>query len=629
MTAKSPQLPLYDWSVATSADASEVSSLPSGIPGPMARLLLQRGLADANDPASLAAFLEAPLTALAKPGDVPGVDEAARAILETIDARGQIVIFGDFDCDGITATALLTSLLRFVGADVFPFIPERAEGYGLTDEAVTRCLDAVQAARPDAPCRLLVTVDCGMGAGDSLQRFLDAGYRVVVSDHHTPGEPLPEACTVISNFDPAMPPRCRYLCGAGLAYKIACGAITMRYPQPDRTGRAELHQWMGALAIATVADVVPLVGENRVYVREGLVVLNRRPGTGLKALIRRAFERAQPQITAYHLGYVLGPHINASGRMETAEPALRLLLAEDDDEANAQALRLSTLNTTRKNTEQLVLKEIDGKLADPSLFDEENDGAVVIAGRGWHPGIVGLAAGRVAERFTRPSVVISIDDEGNCHGSARAPEKYYNLYDALSACSSLLTRFGGHASAAGLSLREENLAAFRSAFCSECVRQAGATHIRPELVVDGVLAADDLDDAFMGALARLEPCGNGNEKPCWMLEDVEVKADVIGKEKTHLRLRLLREDGLDLGGVWFGAAEYATLFGDGGRWDVVGELAENEYRGDTEIQIVVRDARPHSGPRPVCSICRQSPFREAASPSSEAANARQQRLKNH
>ncbi len=597
MTSKTRQLPLTDWRVATSADFPDASVCPPGIPLPIARLLLQRGLANVEDPDSFAAFLDAPLQTLAKPGEVPRVDQASRAILDNIDARGQIVIFGDFDCDGITATALLTSLLRFVGADVLPFIPERAEGYGLTDEAVTRCLDAAQTARPDAPRRLLVTVDCGMGAGDSLQRFLDAGYRVIVSDHHTPGSPLPGACTVISNFDPAMPLGCRYLCGAGLAYKIACGVITMRYPQPDKTGRAELHQWMGALAIATVADVVPLTGENRIYVREGLVVLNRRPGIGLKALIRRAFERTQTQITAYHLGYVLGPHINAAGRMETAESALRLLLAADDDEANAQALRLATLNTTRKNTEQLVLKEIDEKLSDPAVFDEDKDGAVVIAGRGWHPGIVGLAAGRVAERFTRPSVVISIDDEGECHGSSRAPEKYYNLYDALSACSSLLTRFGGHASAAGLSLREENLDDFRKAFSAECIRQAGATHIRSELAVDGILAADDLDDAFMGALARLEPCGNGNDKPCWMLEDVEVRADVIGQDKKHLRLRLLREDGLDLGGVWFSAADYAPLFSEGGRWDIVGELAENEYHGDTEIQIVVRDARPHTGTR--------------------------------
>ena len=593
MATEPMKLPLYNWRVATDGDSFADITPASGVPLPVARLLRQRGLANVSDPASVAAFLDAPLSTLAKPDDVPGVSEASRMILETVEAHGQIVVFGDFDCDGVTATALLTSLLRFIGADVLPFIPERAEGYGLTDEAVARCLSEAETARPDAPCRLLVTVDCGMGAGDSLQRFLDAGYRVVVSDHHTPGAPLPPACKVISTFDPGMPSCCRHLCGAGLAYKIACGVITKRYPQPDRTGRPELHQWMGPLAIATVADVVPLVGENRAYVREGLVILNRRPGTGLKALLRRAFDRTQPQITSYHLGFILGPHINAAGRMETAAPALRLLLAADDDEANAEALRLSSLNTARKNTEQLVLKEIDEKLADPAIFNEEQDGAAVIAGRGWHPGIVGLAAGRLAERLSRPTVVIAIDEEGGCHGSARAPEKFYNLYDALSACSSLLTRFGGHASAAGLSLREENLAAFRSAFSAECIRQAGTTRIRPELVVDGVLNADDLDNAFMGALTRLEPCGNGNEKPCWMLEGVEIRADVIGKDKTHLRLRLLREDGLDLGGVWFSAAGYAPLFGEGGRWDVVGELAENEFRDEPEIQLMVRDARPH------------------------------------
>ena len=595
MSSKLPSLPLKDWHIATDIDVPDGFTCPPGVPEPIARLLLQRGLADANDPDSFAAFLDAPVRNLTKPGDVPGVDEASRAILETVDAGGQIVIFGDFDCDGITATALLTSLLRLVGADVLPFIPERAEGYGLTDEAVSRCLNAAQAARPDAPRRLLVTVDCGMGAGSSLQRFLDAGYRVIVSDHHTPGSPLPEDCTVISTFDPAMPPCCSKLCGAGLAYKIACGVIAMRYPLPDRTGRVELHQWMEALAIATVADVVPLTGENRIYVREGLVILNRRPGTGLKALIRRAFERTQTQITAYHLGYILGPHINASGRMETAEPALRLLLAADDDEANAEALRLSSLNTARKNTEQLVLKEIDGKLEDSAVFDEEKDGAAVIAGKGWHPGIVGLAAGRLAERLSRPAIVISIDDDGECHGSARAPEKHYNLFDALSACSSLLSRFGGHASAAGLSLREENFDAFRKAFSAECIRQAGATSIRSEQVVDGILTADDLDDDLMGALARLEPCGSANAKPCWMFEDVEVKADVIGKDKTHLRLRLQREDGLDIGGVWFSAACYAPLLANGGRWDVIGELAENEFHGEKEIQIAVCDARPHAG----------------------------------
>ena len=586
-----PTLPLFDWRVAEDGAALPAANA-AGLPPPIARLIARRGLADVADAASLAAFLDAPLGILAKPGDMPGVDEAAQAILDVVADGGQIVGFGDFDCDGITATALLTALLRFVGANVLPFIPKRSEGYGLTDEAVSRCLAAAREARPDATRRLLVTVDCGMGAGPALRRFLDAGYRVVVTDHHTPGDPLPEACTVISTFNPGVPACCRHLCGAGIAYKLACGVVTLRHPLPDKTGRPELHQWMGPLAIATVADIVPLVGENRAYVREGLNVLNRRPGIGLKALIRKAFERTATRISAYHLGFVLGPHINASGRMETAEPALNLLLATNDDDALAEATRLANLNSLRKRTEEALLQEIDGQLADPSVFNPETDAAAVIAGRGWHPGIVGLAAGKLTERLSRPSVVIAIAEDGGAHGSARAPEGVYNLYDALSACSSLLTRFGGHASAAGLSLREADIPAFRQAFAAECLRQSGVTHVRGGLVIDGALAADDIDDAFLQALRRLEPCGNANETPCWMLANVHVTATPIGQEKTHLRLRLQREDGLDLGGIWFGAARFASLFEQIDRWDVAGELTENEFHHETEIQLSVRDARP-------------------------------------
>ena len=589
-----PELPLYDWRIAGDGPSAPAPNA-TGLPDPIARLIARRGLADISDPASLAAFLDAPLGILAPPGKMPGVDEAAHAILDVVAAGGQVVVFGDFDCDGITATAILADLLRFAGADVLPFIPRRSEGYGLTDEAVSRCLAAAREARPDASRRLLVTVDCGMGAGPALRRFLNAGYRVVVSDHHTPGEPLPDECTVISTFAPGVPDRCRHLCGAGLAYKIACGVITLRHPLPDRTGRPELHQWMGPLAIATVADVVPLVGENRAYVREGLNVLNRRPGTGLKALIRKAFERTAVQITAYHLGFVLGPHINASGRMETADPALSLLLAENPDDALDAATRLSKLNQARKLAEDALLKEIDAQLSDPDAFNPEADGAAVFAGKGWHPGVVGLAAGRLAERLARPTVVIAVDDDGGGHGSARAPEGVYNLYDALSACSSLLTRFGGHASAAGLSLRADDIPAFRRAFAAECFRQAGAPRVRGGLAVDGALSADDIGTPFLQALRRLEPCGNGNETPCWMLAGVRASVSVVGPEKNHLRLRLEREDGLDLEGIWFGAGRFAPLFERTDRWDVAGELVENEFRHETRIQLVVRDARPAAG----------------------------------
>lgn len=591
--SNSTTLPLYDWHIADETDVGQFTC--SNLPIPIAKLLKQRELVDVNDETALGAFLDSPLKMLSLPFAMPGVETASKLILDTIDKKGQIVIFGDFDCDGITATSILTAILKFLGADVIPFIPERAEGYGLTDAAVSRCMKQAENAAPVPSCRLLITVDCGMGAGDAFRRFLEAGYQVIVSDHHTPSSELPSECTVITTFDPKAPECCRYLCGAGLAYKIACGVITMRYPLPDRTGRPELHMWMGPLAVATVADVVPLVGENRAYVREGLTVLNRRPGIGIKALIRKAFEKTPVEITAYHLGFILGPHINASGRMETAESALRLLLAENDDSAIEQATHLGNLNASRKRVEELLLQEIEKQLADKTVFDEETDGAAVFTGKNWHPGVVGLAAGKLTARINRPVAVISVDDSGIGRGSVRAPEDRYNVFNALNDCSALLTRFGGHASAAGLSIEEVDIPAFRKAFSEACFKQVNATHVRSVLTIGGVLDADDISDEMMGALRRLEPCGNGNETPCWLLSGVNVKPFVIGKDRTHLRLQITREDDdLQISGIWFGAAQFAPLFESISRWDIAGELSENEFRGDVTIQFAVRDARPHS-----------------------------------
>lgn len=589
MMQEAATLPLCEWRVASDGDVPECA----GLPKPIVRLIRDRDLADVTDASAVSAFVDASMNGLSAPEAFPGVADAAKAISETIDAGGQIVVFGDYDCDGVTATAILVALLRGLGANAVPFIPERSEGYGLTDAAVSRCMDEASAAMPEAPCRLLVTVDCGMGAGDALRRFLDAGYRVVVSDHHTPGSPLPAECVVVSNFDPAVPPQCRYLCGAGLAFKIAWAAVALRHPLPDRTLRSEIHSWMGPLAVATVADVVPLVGENRVFVREGLSVMNRRPPIGIKALVRKAFSRMPTEgITAYHLGFVFGPHVNAAGRMGSASVALGLLLAKDDDDALERATRLASLNSQRKMAEDVLLKDIDRQLEAGAVFDASSDAAAVFAGRGWHHGVVGLAAGRLCERLARPVAVLSVDDEGLAHGSARAPVDACNLYNVLDSCSSLLVRFGGHSGAAGLSLREADIPAFRKAFTDECRRQVGGVRTRRTLDVAGVLSSSDLTPELLDALQRLEPFGASNEKPLWLFEGVSLSMFAMGREKTHLRLSLRRDDGLNLGAVWFGAAKYERELASCELWDVVGELSVNEYRGDTEIQLFVHDARP-------------------------------------
>ena len=588
-------LPLYNWETAEAQPLPE-NAVVSGLPVELLALINNRGLADVTDQKALSVFLDNPLSVQTPPYAMPGVKEASKTILATIEKQGQIVIFGDFDCDGITATAILTDTLRSIDADVFPFIPERAEGYGLSEGAVTRCLAEAAAAAPDATCRLLVTVDCGMGATESLQRFLDAGYRVVVSDHHTPGAPLPEACTVISTFDEKVPPTCRYLCGAGIAYKIAYGVIVGKYPAPDKTGRAELAAWLGPLAIATVADVVSLTGENRGFVREGLKFLNSRARVGIQSLGREAFKSTPVAYDTYHLGFIFAPHINASGRMESATPALNLLLAKTTDEAAPFAKQLKVLNATRKQAEEDLLKAIEAQLTDPDVFNQETDAAAVFAGADWHAGIVGLAAGKLTERLGRPVAVISFDKDGNARGSVRAPEGAYNVYNALAACNDerpILSRFGGHASAAGLSLLAEDIPAFRKAFARACYAQSGCVSLRGSLKTDGEIESGRGLFELCENLKRLAPCGNGNETPLWLFRNVSVTPHIIGKEeRKHLALNIRFTDGSAVRGIWFGAAQYAEQLSKCDLWDIAGELSENEYRGDIEVQISVRDARP-------------------------------------
>jgi single-stranded-DNA-specific exonuclease len=239
-----------------------------------------------------------------------------------------------------------------------------------------------------------------------------------------------------------------------------------------------------------------------------------------------------------------------------------------------------------------LLKDIDRQLDAGTVFNASSDAAAVFAGRGWHPGVVGLAAGRLCERLVRPVVVLSVADDGTAHGSARAPEGACNLYDVLAACSGLLSRFGGHSAAAGLALSEDDIPAFRKAFADECLRRIGKVRAVRTLDVAGALAASEVTPDLMRALHRLEPFGAGNETPLWAFEGVGLWMSVIGRDRTHLRLSLRRQDGLNLSAVWFGGAKYEKELQSCALWDIVGELSVNEFRGDTEIQLLVRDARP-------------------------------------
>ncbi|MDD5708164.1 MAG: DHH family phosphoesterase, partial [Kiritimatiellae bacterium] len=338
-------LPRCDW-VTPQGDAGAAACLAAtfGLPLPVAAVLTARGL---SDPASVEAFLRPSLLGLGDPLAMPGVAEAVQVLRETLASNGEIVVYGDFDADGVVATALLTDVFRAVGGRVRPFLPDRlGEGYGLTPAAIAHCL------RDGVP-GLLVTADCGMGATDEIASLRQAGVRVIVTDHHAVTGSLPAACALVNPRLPGTPPAAAHLCGAGVAFKLAHALLKELRAHSDDI--PDLREWLDAVALATVADVVPLRGDNRILVAAGLSRLGRKPRPGLKALMQRA-GLAGP-VNSHHLGFVLGPRINASGRMRSAWPAFELLGTADWDQAVQRAVLLEQLNAERRQTEQALIEQ--------------------------------------------------------------------------------------------------------------------------------------------------------------------------------------------------------------------------------------------------------------------------------
>lgn len=582
-------LPLFDWSVPPPPLEPPPFAAGRGFTARTWPLLAARFPEAARDEAALGRILSPRLAHISNPMDFPGIREAAAVVTEAIASGREIVVFGDFDADGVTATAILVSTIRSIGGCVRPFIPLRSEGYGLSEAAVARCLEG------GVPS-VLVTVDCGITAADALERFLSLGVRVVVTDHHLPGDAvLPPQCIVAAPHLPGVPERCRNLCGAGVAFTLAAGIVAVCHPDRDADGiaaRRRLFSWLGALSIATVADVVPLVGENRTYVSLGLALLNSRPQAGIGQLILATMDTAT--VDSRHLGFVLGPHINSAGRMDSAMLALDLLLEEDADAARALAVRLKQTNALRKAQCEKVDAAVAGQIASPEIFNPDADGAFVGCADDWHPGVVGLAAAHASDSLRRPAALVSFSGGDIGRGSVRAPAGY-DVHAALGECASTLVSFGGHESAAGLSVERGSLEAFRRAFADACFRQAGAVSVSPALDIAADLPLSSIDGRLLASVAALAPFGEGNPDPVFAVRGVAASATPLGRDTSKgLRLRISDSAGAGIEGLWFGAAEFLGEFRDSRRWDFAATLLPDDYQGVQSVKLKIVDARPAS-----------------------------------
>ncbi|MEX0855965.1 MAG: single-stranded-DNA-specific exonuclease RecJ [Gemmatimonadota bacterium] len=575
--AELPPPPAPEWALQTEPDAGVVERLERALslPRPLCALLAVR---DVVDPDQAKCFLRPRLEALHPPEAMRDLETAAARLLLAVEAGETILVHGDYDVDGVCATALLTLWLRHLGGQVVPFVPHRTrDGYDLGEGGI-RAAEAAGAT-------LLVTCDSGIVAHDAVSRARAEGIDVIVTDHHTPGETLPDALAVVNPARTDCPYPEQVLCGTGVVFKL-CQRLAVR----RGVSSEELWPHLDLVALATVADLVPLTGENRVLVRFGLRYLAHTKKPGLRALMEAAGLTPGAELGAGQIGFVLAPRLNAAGRMEHAEAALRLLLADSADEARELAAGLEAENRRRQEEDRKTLAEAIEKLAVD--FDPARDFGVVIEGEGWHPGVIGIVASRVVERIHRPVVLIALDGARG-RGSARSIPGVH-LFEALRENAAHLSRFGGHRQAAGMDIERDEIAAFRAAFRRSVEAQLGGRTPRPELRGDLALDLSAADEAMHALLEYLGPFGMGNPRPVFWARGLRVVGTPRVVGNGHLKLRLA-EGKRELDAIGFGLAPRVPVtMLMGGQVDVLYQLQENEYRGTRSLQARLVDLRPSS-----------------------------------
>lgn len=558
----------------------------NGLHAAVARCLVARGH---RDPERTAAHLEASLTSLRDPGEMPGAREAAARLKLALERKEVVLVHGDYDVDGLSGTALLMRLLQLIGVRARAYIPNRlTDGYSFGAHSIARA-EAEEAT-------LVVSVDNGTSAHATIAALAGRGIETIVTDHHEPPRgPLPPAVALVNPKLEGSTYPFRELCGAGVAFKLAwavCQEISgARKVREDL--RTFLTDAMSYAAIATVCDVVPLVDENRVLARRGLVALEATKHPGLRALLEVA-GLTGAALNAEDVGFKLGPRLNAAGRLGSATSALELLLCNDPWRARSLAEELERKNQERKQIEAALL---DQALREAERFaDAERHPVLVLAREGWHSGVVGIVAARLVERYHRPALVIGLEN-GKGRGSARSVADF-DVLEALHGGAQHMERYGGHAQAAGCEVRAETIDALREAICARArAMLAGRALGADELVVDYDLPFGEMSVELMRQLDRLEPFGEKNEKPLFVSRDLRLAepARTMGADRSHLSV-MLRSGERVLRAVGFGQGARVGELELGKPVHVAYSPRWNTFRGETNLEIVLEDFRTGAAP---------------------------------
>src|SRR3989440_2809114 len=541
----------------------------------VAGLLVARGYGEL---ATAQSFLNPALDHLHDPSLMRGMSDAVARLLQAIDNHEPILIYGDYDVDGTTGTAVLLRALRMLGATAGYHVPHRfTEGYGIREEALEKAAGEGY--------KLVVSVDCGITAHEPLHWARAHGLDIIVTDHHLPDadEGAPPALAVLNPNQKGCDYPDKNLAGVGVAYKLIHALFR------ERGREAQVPGFLKMVAIGTVADVAKLVGENRSIVALGLSDLPRARNHGLRALIDIAGCGEDGEMTAYDLGFRIGPRINAAGRMDAARAVVELFDAKEKEEARRLAEHLDTRNRERMEAQREIFNRAVTEF-ESGADRESQTHAAVIAGDGWHRGVIGLAASKIAERLNRPCVVISLDGEIG-HGSARSIEAYH-LFDGLTACRDLLEKFGGHSHAAGLSIKRDRIAEFRRRLNEHAASCLTEDDLIPSLSIDAELTAKDLGFQLAQDLGALEPFGAGNPRPVFMTRGWRVMNEPQKLKEQQLKMRVAGEDNRPFEAIWWrGVEEVEATPQMNQRIDLAYDFESNRWQGDVRLQLNVKDIR--------------------------------------
>ena len=554
----------------------------NNIPKPVAELMIKKGIYSKDD---IELFFNGSLKSLRNPFDIKDMEKAAERIAKAVMNHESIFIYGDYDVDGVTATALMYIFLMQCGANVSYYIPNRLEeGYGLNKDAINE----IHHRGAD----LIITVDCGISAIEEVLLAKELGMDIIITDHHQPSKELPVAADAIINpmRENDLYPN-KTLAGVGVAFKVVMALrFTLRKYNFFQQDAPNIRNLLDIVTLGTIADVMPLIDENRIFVRHGLELMNGdsvRIGIDELKKVIDSLSTVKKMKTS-NIGYQIAPRINAMGRMASSDKSLKLLVTQNRLEARQLAVELDNENKYRQMIERDILQQTFDIIEKNRYAEDE--GGIVVASEDWHPGVIGIVASRVVDKYFRPTIILT-DDNGVYKGSARSIPSFH-LYDGLSSLSHLLISFGGHKYAAGVKIAKENLDEFRKKFNELVKANVKKEDFIPEINIDAEIESKDITSEIMQYLEKLEPYGQGNKEPVFFMRNVSKYQyeTYVGKEQNHLKC-IFEKKGMLFDAIGFNMKDYKDIIAENDEFDILFSLVHNIWKNTKTIQLNLKDIK--------------------------------------